>query len=139
MTLRVAARIEWEKRERQRDADRMEQEQRACQEAIRAFHRQFGFHADTAVYNRADRRVELEFDRGTVTVARLYDGGEVWTWHVVLPCEACGHPVLAHEVADLADIHEALTRGLDDVVDDHYCAPAEIGRRLAEYVDVATL
>lgn len=134
MTMRAAARAEFEKREREEDARRLEHEVRLCEEAVRDAYRVFGFHADTAVYNRSDRRVELEFDQGAVKIALKNPGcPSERQWQVIFACERCGAPVPGHIVETLADIGQALEEGADPVDYDHYCAPRE-GRQLSEYL-----
>jgi hypothetical protein len=144
MTLREAARVAWEKRERQMQADRIEHEQQMCSEALRDSRRAFKdergniFFAESAAYNRSQRRVELAFDGGTTRVARCNPGLPAErVWRVLWECPDCGQLVNGQIVEDMADLGQALDEG-PDVLDNHYCAP-RTGRRLTEYVDVATL
>lgn len=126
MTMKAAALIEYEKRERQLEAERMEHEQQACEEAIRDAYRTFrdregnGYFAESAVYNRGERRVELGFDNGTVKIAREYQSVGEWDWRVLHECPDCGVLVAGQAVNDLADIGKALKEGLP-AVNDHYC------------------
>lgn len=145
MTLRETARIAWEKRARQLDADRLEHEQQMCSEAVRDFNRAFKdergniCYPESVVYNRAQRRVELTFDGSrTALVARTSPGvPSERAWRVLWECPDCGAMVSGQIVEDMADLGQALDEGPDDL-DNHYCV-SRTGRRLSEYVDVATL
>lgn len=144
MTLREAARMEWQKRERQMQADRMEHEQQMVSEALRDSRRAFKdergniYFAESAVYNRSQRRVELGFDGGTTRVARCNPGLlSERVWRVLWECPDCGAMVNGQIVEDMADLGQALDEGPDDL-DNHYCV-SRTGRRLTEYVDVAEL
>lgn len=139
MTLRETARIAWEKRERQLDADRLEHEQQMCSEALRDFNRAFKdergnvVYAESAVYNRLHRRVELGFDGGTVKVARCNPGvPSERVWRVLHECPDCGALVAGQIVECLADIGQANDEGPDNL-DDHYC-PRHENRPLSDYL-----
>lgn len=139
-SLREAAQIAWEKRERQRKADQIEHEQRMCSKAVRDAYCDFAdtnggrWHADSATYNQTAKRVELGFNSGDVKIARVYQGAASWEWRVLHQCPDCGALVAGQLVNDLADIGRALAEGPEGL-DDHYCAPRE-DRQMSEPMDV---
>lgn len=126
MSMGLAAKAEFQKRSREVDAHRLEHEQQLCEEAIRDAYQVFGFYADTAIYNPKERRVELEFDRGAVKIARTNPGCPSQRgWRMILECPDCGMSLEGPAVESLADVGEVLEYDLCSLKlsqwDGHHC------------------
>lgn len=137
MTLQAAAKAAHERRERDKEEERQEWEQQRCAVALREAYQAFGFHPESAVYNRSAKRVELAFDKGAVRIARCFEGrfegSEVWEWRVLFECGRCGELVAYHQVTDLADVGYALADG-PDWMDGHHRCLAREGKSLSDYL-----